>query len=266
MTTDEPRPRASLRQTIAATLRAEIANGIHRPGDQLPTEAELSRRFGVNRHTVRAALAALAAEGLVNGRRGAGVFVTAASTDYPLGRRVRMNRALLAAGRTPRRDLLLLDTRRASPAEAEALALSGPEPMVHVYEALSFADEAPISLGRSVFPAARLPDLPAELARRESVTAALAACGVADYTRASTRITAVAASAIEAAHLRLSVGAPLLRTVSVNIDLTRAPIEYGRTVFAGDRVTLTLTDSDDPAASSRSRGGSAPVSAAERPD
>ena len=74
--------------TIAATLRSEIAAGHYRPGDKLPTEAELSARFGVNRHTVRHALSALAEADLVHARRGAGVFVIARPTDRSEERRV----------------------------------------------------------------------------------------------------------------------------------------------------------------------------------
>ncbi|MFN3294181.1 MAG: GntR family transcriptional regulator, partial [Gemmobacter sp.] len=78
-------PRAALWTAIAETLRGEIAQGLYPPGARLPTEAALSARFGVNRHTVRHALAALAQDGTVHARRGAGVFVTARPTDYPLG-------------------------------------------------------------------------------------------------------------------------------------------------------------------------------------
>ena len=46
---------------IAEALRSEIAGGARPPGDRLPTEGQLAARFGVNRHTVRRALAALVA-------------------------------------------------------------------------------------------------------------------------------------------------------------------------------------------------------------
>jgi GntR family phosphonate transport system transcriptional regulator len=74
-----------------------------------------------------------------------------------------------------------------------------------------------------------------------SVTAAFAAHGIDDYTRARTEITAKPADATLAAQLRLSPGAPILRSVGVNVDRRgRSALEYGRTWFAGDRVTLTL--------------------------
>jgi GntR family phosphonate transport system transcriptional regulator len=32
----------------------------------------------------------------------------------------------------------------------------------------------------------------------------------------------------------------ILRAISINVDASQSPVEYGRTWFAGDRVTLTL--------------------------
>jgi GntR family phosphonate transport system transcriptional regulator len=238
MTEPSP-PRSALWQTIADTLRAEIASGHYGPGDKLPSETELARRFGVNRHTVRHALTVLAEAGQVHARRGAGVFVTQAPTDYALGRRVRFHQNLLASGRTPSRRLLRQETRPCDAREAEVLAIDPGQP-IHVVDGLSLADGLPIALFRSSFPAVRFPALLEALRQTSSVTAALAACGLADYTRASTRLTAVAADAILAGHLRLAVGAPVLRSVAVNVDADRHPVEYGTTWFAGDRVTLTV--------------------------
>ena len=68
---------------------------------KLPTEAALAARFGVNRHTVRHGLASLSDEGLVHARRGAGVFVAADVTEYPIGRRVRFHQNVKAAGKEP---------------------------------------------------------------------------------------------------------------------------------------------------------------------
>lgn len=96
----------------------------------------------------------------------------------------------------------------------------------------------PVGLFRSVFPA--LPGLLAALERSGSVTAALAECGVADYTRARTRLTAESADAITAGHLRLVPGAAVLRSEAVNHDPQRRPVEYGLTGFAGGRVALTV--------------------------
>lgn len=231
--------RTPLWQSISMALTGDIAEGRYNTGDQLPTEASLAAKYGVNRHTVRRALAEMAGHGIVHAKRGAGVFVTAKPTTYPIGRRVRFHQNVTAGGQTPTKEVLNLTTRAADPREALALDVAPGDP-VHVYDGLSLADNQPIALFTSVFPADRFPDLLQALSDTGSVTAALTACGVADYVRASTQINAKHATAIQAAHLRVPEGAPILRTISINVDASQSPVEYGRTWFAGDRVTLTL--------------------------
>ena len=226
-------------QAIAQTLAAGIADGIHPQGARLPTEAELAARFGVNRHTVRHALRSLADSGLVRSRRGAGVFVTATPTDYPIGRRVRFHQNVLAAGRTPEKRILQIEERAATPAEAARLQMPGGGDIC-VYHGLSLASGQPIALFESQFPASRLPGIAGALQASTGVTEALARCGVADYTRASTRISARPASATQALHLHLTEGAPLIYTTGLNVDSDGVPVEFGMTWFAGERVTLTL--------------------------
>lgn len=236
-----PAKRTPIWQSIAASLTEDISEGRYAPGAKLPTEAELSARFGVNRHTVRHALKSMSENGLVHARRGAGVFVAQVPTDYAIGKRVRYHRNLEQAGRLPGKEILHLETRTADATETDALQLSGGS-QVHVYDGLSLADGQPIAVFRSVFPADRFPALPAQLDRLRSVTAALKEHGIHDYTRASTRLTARPASATQALHLRIAEGDPILRSVGVNVDTDNTPVEFGTTWFAGDRVTLTLSD------------------------
>lgn len=232
-------PRSALWTAIRDTLSTEIAGGHYAPGDKLPTEAALAARFGVNRHTIRRALKDMADRGMVHARRGAGVFVAHQPTEYPIGKRVRFHQNLAAAGRSATKRLLSIETRAGDARETEALALA-PGALVHAYEGLSYADDAPVALARTVFPAARFPDLPDALKSKPSITAALASAGVADYTRLSTRISAERASTTLALHLMIPENAPVLRTIAISVDTERAPVEYGRTWFTGDRVTLTV--------------------------
>ena len=232
-------PREPIWRSIANTLQTEIAQDLYRPGDKLPTEAELADRFGVNRHTVRQGLASLAEAGIVHTRRGSGVFVAARPTDYALGPRVRFHQNVAASGRTPSRRITRLETRPASTAEAAVLALASGD-LVHVIDGISLADGQPLALFSSVFPAARLPGLLTAMDRQNSVTTALATCGVTDYPRFETRLTAKLADGLQALALHIQPGAPILRSVAVNVDASGQPIEYGTTWFAGDRVTLTV--------------------------
>ncbi|MEM7237096.1 MAG: phosphonate metabolism transcriptional regulator PhnF [Pseudomonadota bacterium] len=227
---------------IESSLRAEIAGGHYRPGDKLPTEAALSTRFGVNRHTVRRALNALQDAGLTNSRRGAGVFVTAKPTEYRLTKRTRFHTNLEATGQSARKVLLRLETRFADAREGELLGLNVGD-SVHVSEGVGMSDGVPLTLYRSLFPADRLPGFLEHLSSLNSVTEALSASGVSDYTRVWTRISAERASATQASHLRCAEGSALLRTHSLNVDVAGRPVEYGESWFVGDRVEMIVESS-----------------------
>lgn len=229
-------------QSIAHALQAEIDGGTYRQGDKLPTEAALSRRFGVNRHTVRAALAHLAQSGIVHARRGSGVYAAQRMADYHLGQRVRFHQNVAATGRLPSRQITRAETLPATAEQAAALGVPQGQ-AVHLIEGISLADHQPLALFRSVFPA-DIEGLLPRLALNPSVTAALLACGITDYTRAETRITAHLADALQALTLQLAQGAPLLRTVAINVDGSGRKIEFGSTWFAADRVALVIGEQD----------------------
>lgn len=73
---------------IAAVLQSNIATGHYRPGDRLPSEADLCAHFQVSRPTLREALGRLAALGLIASKRGAGggSFVSAPDPGVIAGR------------------------------------------------------------------------------------------------------------------------------------------------------------------------------------
>ena len=68
-------PPRNLTDELVSRLSAEINSGKLSPQDRLPTEQEMIAAFGVSRTVVREAISALRAEGLVESRQGAGVFV-----------------------------------------------------------------------------------------------------------------------------------------------------------------------------------------------
>ncbi|WP_181708118.1 FadR/GntR family transcriptional regulator [Chthonobacter rhizosphaerae] len=70
-----PKAKPKRAERVIDTLRARIASGALAAGGKLPTEVELIKEFGVSRTVVREAVAVLSADGLVQARQGAGVFV-----------------------------------------------------------------------------------------------------------------------------------------------------------------------------------------------
>lgn len=60
---------------VLTFITANIDKGLWKPGHKLPTERELSQRFGLARNTLRSGLAALAKEGRIMRHVGRGTFV-----------------------------------------------------------------------------------------------------------------------------------------------------------------------------------------------
>lgn len=72
---------------LAQEFRMRIASGTWAPGAKLPTEPQLADQLGINRGTLRRALAELIDDGLLVARRGRGTFVAAPTTGMTLAQR-----------------------------------------------------------------------------------------------------------------------------------------------------------------------------------
>ena len=224
---------------IETCLRQEIAGGKLKPGEQVATEARLSERFGVNRHTVRRALLALSEAGLLSIEQGRGTFVRDQVIDYPIGSRTRFSEIIAAQDHPPSGQLV--EARElAAPAEvARHLEVRSGTKVLRL-DTLSLSDGVPISTASNWFPARRFPDLVEVFSETGSVTAALTHHGVGDYRRAWTSLVARMPSRRDADLLRQPPNRPILVTDSVNTDNAGKPIQFGRTRFAGERVQVLL--------------------------
>lgn len=224
---------------IANELRQNIAESVYQLGDQLPTEAELSLRFGVNRHTLRRAIEILRQEGLLRIDRGRGTFVASTPISYPIGKRVRYNEALKAQGLKVSHQLLHTAELPADRAIAKRLEIAiGVS--VTLLERLSLADDRPISVASSYFVSEHFPDLAERYHRYHSISKLLQQEYGCDHIRRSTRISARTVQPKDARLLEVPLTAPILMTESINVDQQSRVIEYGITRFRGDCMELVF--------------------------
>ncbi|HWT10263.1 MAG TPA: phosphonate metabolism transcriptional regulator PhnF [Roseomonas sp.] len=229
----------ALWRQIAATMEAEIATGTKAAGDRLPTEAALTARFGVNRHTVRRALEDMEARGLIRVEQGRGAFVAEDVVDYRLGSRTRFSETLRRQNREPAGRILRLAEVPAETQLAEALAIRRGRMVLRV-DRLGLADGRPVVLGAHHLPLPRCAAAADALGTNASITAALEACGVADYRRHSSRITARLPTPEEADLLQQSRSRPVLVVESLNVDPAGQPVDWTLAVYAAGRVQLVV--------------------------
>ncbi|WP_159994883.1 phosphonate metabolism transcriptional regulator PhnF [Roseomonas sp. 18066] len=231
----------SLWRQIAQALERGIAEGSSPPGSRLPTEAALAAQHGVNRHTVRRALDSLALRGLIRIEQGRGSFVAEDVVDYRLGPRTRFSEVIRAQNREPEGRILWAREIPAEPAVAEALRLRPGRPVLAV-ERLGLADGRPVVVGLHHFVLPRLAGMEAHLLATGSITAALAACGVPDYRRVWTRLTAALPTPEEAEALQQARARPVMVAEALNADAEGRPIDYTLSRYAAGRVQIVIED------------------------
>lgn len=226
---------------IATELRQNVQDAVFKVGDRLPTENELSERFGVNRHTLRRAVDVLRREGVVGVERGRGTFVVAAPITVPIGKRVRYNDALKAQSLNPQSEILRIFEMPADAKLAQHLEVALGVPVL-LYERLSLTDEIPLSVDSSYFPLQQFPDLATHCQNYRSISTMLRTEYERDHIRRQTRLSARAARPRDARLMRMSATSPILLSESINVDQTGMVIEYGVTRFRGDRMELVIAN------------------------
>lgn len=237
----------ALWRQVADSIRQTIAAGEFDARMMLPPETELAVRYAVNRHTVRSALAALATEGVVRPVQGVGTMIRPSrKLKLPLTRRTRFSEGI---GTQAKGASAILLSHRLAAADSEiafALGLAEGTSCI-VLETTHSADGIPVSTATNWFEASRFHELPNRLRETNSISTALTACGVADYVRVSTEISAAHVTSEDIQRLNLSPGAIILETRSVNADVTGKPIQFARSRFNAGRSTLVISFETDGA-------------------
>jgi GntR family transcriptional regulator, phosphonate transport system regulatory protein len=229
----------ALWRQIFGEIEREIAAGRYPPGARMPTEQAFTARFGVNRHTIRRAMEELEAAGLVRVEQGRGTFVAEDVLDYRLGARTRFTEVIRRQNREPSGRIVRIAEVAADASVAAALGLQRGRPVV-LAERVGLVDGRPVVVGTHFFSAARFPRIAAELAADPSITRALAAGGVPDYRRRTTRVTARMPTPEEAGLLQQSRTRPVLAAETVNTDPEGEPVEAGWSCYAAGRVQFVV--------------------------
>lgn len=230
----------ALWRQIADRIRVSITDGEFGGRGMLPPETALAARFGVNRHTVRSAIAFLAEEGLVEPIQGHGtVILDRRKLSFPISRRTRFSAGLIDQAETVETRILSSAPGAAEGEAAELLKLAPSTPVIQIEE-MGLADGRPLCCALHVFPAARFPGIAGHIRDLGSITRAFAAEGLADYLRAATDVSARHADARERELLKLSPGAIVLEARAVNVDPDGVPVQCSWTRFAADRISLRI--------------------------
>lgn len=148
----------SLYYQIAESLREGILSGQWRPGDQIPTEDELSESFQVSRTTVRYALSILVSDGLICRKQGQGTYVSEPALEQASPQLLGFTEEMTQRGIRPHSQVLAVDKVPASEKVAEKLHIQVGE-FVIMIKRLRLADDEPIGIQTAYVPFSLCPEL-----------------------------------------------------------------------------------------------------------
>lgn len=219
---------------IKTRLLEQLETGHLQPGDRVPSERELTERYGVSRMTARQALGELENQGYLVRVQGKGTFVATPKFEQALTLVTGFTDDMRRRGLQPATQVLAAAVVPAGSQVAGALSLpEGTE--VYRLERLRMAGSEPLALEcphlvTDLFPG--LLDLDLE---HHSLYELLRSAFGVQLVRATQTLEATPADSRQAEILKVREGTPLMMMQRISRDQHDRPVEFARSFYRGDR-------------------------------
>lgn len=141
----------SLQKQIVRILTNRIYTGEYAPGEKFPSENQLASEFSVSRASVRSAMAALEAKGLIIRHQGVGSFVRQASISNPLDEFIDFKTLIEINGFTPSVKIHNVYLTEACHEQAQDIEVAEGSPIIKI-ETVFSADGTPVIYAVNTIP------------------------------------------------------------------------------------------------------------------
>ena len=235
---------ATRHEEIADELRRAIDREEYTVGSRLPAETELAAHYGVSRGTVRQAVAALTAEGLIGSRQGARRVVLASRRSQSFAELRSFAQWARAMGREATGRVVVQEYLPATAQDAARLQLREGTRVLHVLRVRGL-DGEPVLVERTVYADWISPSVETLDPYAPSVTQLLYDSTGLVFAYGEHVIDAVAASAQDAELLGIRRTSPLLRVRRVTTTREGRPVEWSDDRYRSDAVSFSVHNSID---------------------
>ena len=225
---------------LASLIRRCISSGLLKPGDHLPSEAELCQHFSISRSTVRQALGELDEQGLILRRQGLGSFVAEPKLYRRSENIYSFTAEATAMGRKPGSKLLSFEIIRPSAEIRRLLELSDENVEVYRFTRIRLVDELPLMLETSYYPCYIYPSLTPELLQTHSFYSLLFERGIVPGT-ATDVYEAIRLDKTEAELLETKPGSAGFNHQRITRSEDGMVFELTQSIMRGDRTKLEVT-------------------------
>lgn len=223
-------------EMLEQALRGNLASGLWKPGDKLPSETELMQQYHVSRTLVRNVLATLIHDGLIESVHGKGSFVLPKKIHAHAPYKQLIREQLEQKGYLTENKVLECKLVTASPKLASLLRVSEGSD-VYFYRHIRYVDGQPFSISDSFLPRHLFPDFESHDIYHAMLSDIMEAY---DYHICSTNefLEVIFASSNVARLLEVAAGYPLLSLEQLNYSENDVPFEVIHVMFRGDRIRL----------------------------
>jgi GntR family transcriptional regulator len=225
----------SLYISVKNEIEKLINSSEFKPGDKLPSEFEMAKKYNVSRLTLREALRSLEEEGLLARKQGVGTFIKATSPRIKsiLDINYGVTEMIWNMGYHPGTKKIKIGEISADPNTAKLFNINKDSKLISI-ERIRTADETPVVYSLDMIPSWVLPNFNDLGAMGESVYDFLETkCNVV-FSSSMARLVPTKANRKLATNLNIKVASPLLHLVQVDTDQVGRPVVYSREYFVND--------------------------------
>jgi len=230
---------------LKSFIQNQITTGVWKPGEQIPSEAELCQEFQISRTTIRQAINELVIQGKLKRTQGRGTFVTQYNIEKPLFFLTGFSQDMKLRGLKPNSKVLKFETIPPSAHITQILRLKENEPAI-LAKRLRLADNQLMAIDYCYLPFNRYFALLHEDLEKDSLYDLLAKKFETVPVRSIRSIESIGCPPSEAELLEVKVGFPILYIVSTNFDQYDQPFEHAESFYRGDRFTFNVEILNQP--------------------
>jgi GntR family transcriptional regulator len=224
---------------LAERIREEIERGARKPGEQLPSERELSEQLGISRMTERQAITYLAQKGTLVIKPGVGTFVAEPKLTYDALHLMGFTEEMAAQGREVTSRVLAQEIV-SPPANVAALLEAKANVKTLRLVRLRVEQETPLLLETIHISAKLCPGLEKQDLARNSLYAILDKKYSIVLKRARQTLEAATANDYECHLFGVESHTPMILVEGVAFSDNNLPVEHFKAVYRGDRFKFEM--------------------------
>ncbi|VYU02852.1 transcriptional regulator PhoB [Metakosakonia massiliensis] len=224
--------------TVRQRLLDDIAQGIYKAGQQIPTESELCAQYNVSRITIRKAISDLVADGVLIRWQGKGTFVQSQKVE---------NALLTVSGFTdfgvsqgkPTKEKVIEQARISAAPFCEKLNIPGNSEVFHLSRVM-YLDKEPLFIDSSWIPLSRYPQFDEHYTEGASTYQLFQKHFDTRVVSDKKTIDIFAATRSQVQWLKCELGEPLFRISKIAFDQHNKPVHVSELFCRANRITLTI--------------------------